>query len=364
MEIVANVRAAEVVLPCAELAPTLAFFTERLAFRVDAIHPADDPRVAVISGHGVRLRLQRVERAVAISPGVIRLLCGDPDAIAGGASELVAPNGTRIELAPHAPKLALPPLRASYTLSRLRGGAPWIEGRAGMRYRDLIPDRHGGRFIASQIQIPTGGPVPDYVHFHRIRFQMIYCKSGWVRLVYEDQGEPFVMRAGDCVLQPPEIRHRVLEASDGMEVIEVTSPAEHETLADHHLPLPTAEVRRDRDFGGQRYVHHEASAAVWRPWRFDGLESRDLGVAAGTGGLGDARVVRSTGAHASPERSHDGELLFAFILRGAATLRAEGHGQERLEEGDAFTIPRGLPFTLSDLAGAEWLEASLPGGAP
>jgi quercetin dioxygenase-like cupin family protein len=41
---------------------------------------------------------------------------------------------------------------------------------------------------------------------------MIYCHRGWVRVVYEDQGEPFVMHPGDCVLQPPGIRHRVLEA--------------------------------------------------------------------------------------------------------------------------------------------------------
>jgi quercetin dioxygenase-like cupin family protein len=80
-----------------------------------------------------------------------------------------------------------------------------------MLYRDLIPGRLGGRYIASLISIPKGGPVADWVHFHRIALQLIYVRSGWVRVVYEDQGEPFVMRAGDLVLQPPQIRHRVLE---------------------------------------------------------------------------------------------------------------------------------------------------------
>ena len=42
------------------------------------------------------------------------------------------------------------------------------------------PDRLGGRFIASHIRIEQGGPVPDYVHFHKIRFQMIYMTRGWV----------------------------------------------------------------------------------------------------------------------------------------------------------------------------------------
>ena len=39
--------------------------------------------------------------------------------------------------------------------------APPAAGRAGMVYRDLIPDRLGGAFIASHITIPEGGPVPD-----------------------------------------------------------------------------------------------------------------------------------------------------------------------------------------------------------
>ena len=108
-----------------------------------------------------------------------------------------------------------------------------------MQYRDLIPDRQGGRYIASHIRIPDGGPVPDYVHFHEIRFQLIYCYRGWVRVVYEDQGEPFVMNAGDCVLQPPLIRHRVLESSAGLEVVEIGVPAVHATHVDHERALPT-----------------------------------------------------------------------------------------------------------------------------
>ena len=93
-----------------------------------------------------------------------------------------------------------------------------------MLYRDLIPGRLGGRYIASHISIPEGGPVADWVHFHRIALQMIYVRRGWVRVVYEDQGEPFVMREGDLVLQPPEIRHRVLESSAGLEVVEISAP--------------------------------------------------------------------------------------------------------------------------------------------
>ncbi len=162
-----RVRAAQVVLPCAELDPTLDFFTDRLGFRVDAIYPADDPSVAVVSGHGVRLQL---ERGAHGDPGTLRLLCSDPE----GARVLTAPNGTRIELVDADPPLVVPRVEPSFVVSEKGDASTWGTGRAGMRYRDLIPGRLGGSFIASHIRIPDGGPVPDYVHFHKIRFQMIY----------------------------------------------------------------------------------------------------------------------------------------------------------------------------------------------
>ena len=62
-----------------------------------------------------------------------------------------------------------------------------------MQYRDLLPQHQGGSFIASHIVIPNGGPVPDWVHHHGVRFQTIFCVRGWVRVVYEDQGPPFVL---------------------------------------------------------------------------------------------------------------------------------------------------------------------------
>jgi quercetin dioxygenase-like cupin family protein len=107
-----------------------------------------------------------------------------------------------------------------------------------MEYRDLIPGRLGGRVAASHIRLPEGGVVPDYVHYHKIGFQMIYCWRGKVKVVYEDFGDPFWLEPGDCVLQPPEIRHRVLENAAGTEVIELSSPAVHETWADHETDLP------------------------------------------------------------------------------------------------------------------------------
>ncbi len=354
-----EIRAAEVVLPCPELEETLAFFTDRLGFRVAAVVPADNPSVVVITGFGLRIRLQRGGGG---APGVLHLLCQDPAALAGGASELVAPNGTRIELAPWDPPLVLPPLRPAFVLTRGEE-SQWREGRAGMRYRDLIPDRQGGRFIASHIVIPDGGPVPDYVHFHRVRFQMIYCYKGWARLVYEDQGPPFVMKAGDSVLQPPRIRHRVLESSPGLEVIEIGCPADHETLADPVLELPTKTARPDRDFDGQRFVRHEAAAATWGPGRVEGFESRDLGITAATHGAAGASVARWRGGATPPLHRHDAELLFTFVLRGAATLRCEERAPDPVRAGDAFVIPAGLGHGVAECSeDLELLEVTRPAG--
>ena len=345
----AVIRDGAVALPCTDLGATLDFFVARLGFRVESIWPADDPEIAVLSGHGLRLRL---ERGADHPPGTL-VLRRD-----GAAERLTAPNGTRIDFVPaHAP-MEVPELRARFLVTRAADAA-WHAGRAGMAYRDLIPDRLGGRFIASQIRIDAGGPVPDYVHFHVVRFQMIYCRAGWVRVVYEDQGEPFTMRAGDCVLQPPRIRHRVLESSPGLEVIEIGCPARHETVADHDRALPTGELRPERAFDGQRFVRHVAAEAAWGAWRHPGFECRDTGIGAATGGLAGAYVVRPRDARTTPVSSHDAEFAFGFVLAGTATLEAEG--RHPLAAGDAFVVPAGLGHALVDCTPAlELLEVTLP----
>ncbi|MEZ5666521.1 MAG: cupin domain-containing protein [Alphaproteobacteria bacterium] len=357
-----QVRAAEVVLPCPDLKATLPFFTDTLGFRIDAIFPADRPAIADISGYGVHLRLQRDATG---DPGALRLLCPDPDAVAGGTRTLTAPNGTRIELAPLEPPLAVPPVAPALVVTRMQDEAGWGVGRAGMRYRDLVPDRQGGFAIASHIRIVEPGPVPDYVHFHKIRFQMIYCYRGWVRVAYEDQGEPFVLRAGDCVLQPPQIRHRVLESGDGLEVIEVGCPAEHMTCVDHDLTLPTGAVLPDRDFGGQRFVRHVAAEAAWHPWRLDGFAARDTGIGTATGGVAGARVARRTGAGDSVRVRHDAEFLFHFVLQGAMTLAVDGAPPQALATGDSFVVPphSGHAFTGCS-ADLQRLVGARPAGFP
>ena len=345
---------AEVVVPCLDLDQTLSFFIENLGFRVEMITPADNPKMAIVSGYGLRLCLRSGGSGKDI---FLRLHSTDRK-----AQTLQAPNGTTIEIINPSVGVELPELRESLVVTPLTSDASWTVGRAGMRYRDLIPSRLGGVFIASHIHITNGGPVPDYVHYHRINFQMIYCKSGWVRVVYEDQGAPFVMHAGDCVLQPPEIRHRVLESSDNLEVIEIGAPAEHETFAEHQITLPTAQLKPDRDFSGQRFVRHVAEKTPWLPWRYSGFEARNTGIDTATSGYASAMTVRTKKSAVITDSKHQHQLLFMFILSGAATLETgSDHETKQLHAGASVTLPSLLDYKLEVVAdNTEFLVVELP----
>ena len=356
----AQVRGALVPMSCQDLEPTLSFLIARLGFRLDSIFPADDPHTAILSGHGLGIRL---ERGAQGGVGVIDLVCAEPPAL--GEQLVSAPNGVLFRFVAADPPLRLPPVQQALVLTRAPGTADasgWGLGRAGLRYRDLLPQRHGGAFIASHIRVLDGGPVPDYVHFHKLRFQIIFARRGWVRVVYEDQGPPFVMQAGDCVLQPPEIRHRVLESSEGAEVVEICAPAEHITMADHGLTLPTAQARPERMFGSQRFVWHRAEHATWTPWRLASLEMRDTGIGAATGGLGGVRVLRRSAGALLDTRAqqHDTEFCHYFVLSGSAKLRVEGQVLS-LTEDDSLAIPGGMAYALEEAsADLELLETTLP----
>lgn len=288
---------------CADLNAAIAQ-AEGEGYRLDIIYPADDPHDAILSGPGGQLRL-------TTNPGAPR------------------------------PSDELPPFQSEFTLTGAddAGGA----GRAGMLYRDLIPSRLGGRYIASHIRIPGGGPVADWVHYHRIGFQMIAVRSGWVRVVYQDQGEPFVMRAGDVVLQPPGIRHRVLESGDDLEVIEIGAPALHETFADHDMVLPTGTVDAQRQFGGQHFLRHIAADTPWAS--YCGGQAQETAMLAATGGLAEVRIVR--GDVAIP--AHDGELVFGFVLSGSAQLVRRG--AVPIGPADAFVIPPAEAWSIAGASG-------------
>ena len=348
---------AEVRLPTQNLHADLPFYTKVLKMRLDMIYPADSPEVAVLSGHGLRIR---IEKGAPEGPGTLRILTDNPDAFAGGSRELVAPNGTRIEIDELNPPLVLPHTEHAFVVRRLADQAPWVIGRAGMEYRDLVPSRLGGAMIASHIRVPDG-PVPDMVHFHRVGFQLIFCISGWVDVLYEDQGGMRRIAAGDCFIQPPRIRHRVMVAGDGIEVIEIGVPASHVTEIDHAMTLPTGELRPEREWDGQRFVHSLARDGSFTPFRIPGFEARDTTVRTNTGGTASVMVARPTG-RPSPRTKHTCDILFNFVMSGNMTLEGEGKDPYRLAAGDAFVIPPGMATRYADTTpDLQLLEVALPG---
>ena len=348
---------AEICLPTTNLRADLGFFGGTLGMRLDMIYPADDPSVAVYSGHGLRVRL---DQKAGENPSLLRILTDDAG-FADGQTVMAAPGGTRVEVHPLNPPLELPQTDHAFVVRRLADQAPWVIGRAGMQYRDLIPSRLGGSIIASHIRIPDGGPVPDMVHFHKVGFQLIFCYRGWVDVVYEDQGPPIRLTAGDCFIQPPEIRHRVLEASDGIEVIEIGVPAEHITEIDHDMELPTPHLRPDREWQGQKFVFNEGAKADWQPARLPGFIARDTTIATNTKGVAGVNVIRK-GQGVPVWARHDADIHFTFVMEGTMTLEGEGKDPYTLAPGDAFVIPPDMKARFSDASDdLELLEVALPG---
>lgn len=350
---------AQVLLPSKDLPEDMAYFTN-LGFRLINIFPDNDPEVAVMTGHGIHIRLDKNANGPA---STIHLLADDPKQFGIEKTEFKAPNGTVFKVLPKSYRVVYPPTQHKFEVRQLQDKEPWVIGRAGMHYRDLLPDRLGGSIMASHIRIPKGGSVPDVVHYHTIGFQLIFCYSGWVKLVYELQGPPFILHAGDCVTQPPEIRHRVLEASDNSEVIEIGVPAAHMTTIDHDMDLPTKEYRPEREFQGQRFCHHKVKEATWEPWRIEDFEYRDTGINEATKGVASVHVARFLNKGIPPKLiSHDTDILFAFVMQGQMELAAHGQERQFLSKGDAYVIPPDLKHKISNCsANLELLEVSFPG---
>ena len=333
-----KINSAQIVVLCVNFNESLQFFTERIGLRVEMIFPADAPSVAVVSGYGLALRLEKSSQVEALT---LRLI-GEFDT---GETEIISPDGVRVLLIDENSPAKISAAVQEFVVSTLENESSLSEGRAGMLYRDLIPSRLGGKFVASHISIPEGGEIPDYVHFHKVRFQMIYCISGWAKLVYEDQGEPFIMNAGDCVLQPPEIRHRVLETSANFEVLEIGCPAIHETYADHALDLPNGEIILEKIYGEQRFLHHAAEKSVWRNSDIKGFEERDTKISEATGGLADVRVFRAAAETKFPVK-HSDDFLFFFIVYGSLRLSDDENNVYFLKSRESFVLPNGKNYSI------------------
>ena len=120
--------------------------------------------------------------------------------------------------------------KQKFIFSHLSEGA-FEEGlRTYAKYRDLgMVEATGGKVRAHVIRMvpPCVPEVVSKRHVHDVEFQFLYCLKGWIRGEYD--GKEVTMREGSCWLQPPNIKHTVLDYSDDCEVLEIIMPADFDT---------------------------------------------------------------------------------------------------------------------------------------
>ena len=87
--------------------------------------------------------------------------------------------------------------------------ASWtaVDGESAFTSRDL------------RLEAATGGRFSADVLVHMLDFQIVHVLEG--RATFSK---------GDFVHQPPGIRHRVVTLSDDCELLQATSPADHESV--------------------------------------------------------------------------------------------------------------------------------------
>ena len=114
----------------------------------------------------------------------------------------------------------------------LASKADWKAGlREIFEYRDLgIKAATKGAYVAHIIRA-NGKKSKDEVrewHVHDCDFQFVLVLNGWAEFEYEGNGVHKIQK-GDCVLQPPRIKHREIACSDDFEVLEIVAPGEFAT---------------------------------------------------------------------------------------------------------------------------------------
>jgi hypothetical protein len=128
------------------------------------------------------------------------------------------------------PKVA--PRKQTFVASHLNPNA--FEGglRTYAQYRDLgMAAATNGLAQAHVIKMipPCDPAVVSKRHYHDVEFQMIYVLKGWIKGEYDGAGE-VTMVEGSCWLQPPKLKHTVLDYSDDCELLEIILPAEFDTV--------------------------------------------------------------------------------------------------------------------------------------
>jgi uncharacterized RmlC-like cupin family protein len=150
------------------------------------------------------------------------------------AARRAPPRRPRAAVVPRR-KVAAPRLKAAaqrFAVSHLNEADFVRDGlRAYALYRDLgIAAASGGMCQAHVIRLLS--PCTDEVrkqHRHEAELQLIYVLKGWIKNEFDGEGVQ-MMSAGSCWLQPPGIKHTVLDYSADVELLEIIVPADFKTV--------------------------------------------------------------------------------------------------------------------------------------
>ena len=108
----------------------------------------------------------------------------------------------------------------------------FVAGRRDFfKYRELgVTEATHGRMRAQVTIAEKGLSRPTGWHYHTCDMQLVYMLSGWVDLEFED-GRKVRLQAGDSAMIPGGLKHQEIATSEGVELLEVSLPAEMGTVA-------------------------------------------------------------------------------------------------------------------------------------
>ncbi len=109
--------------------------------------------------------------------------------------------------------------------------APEVGGRRDFfTYRDLgVTEASRGKLRAQTMKSRRGMTEPTGWHYHVCDGQFIYALGGWVDLEFET-GETVRVEAGQSLYIPGGLRHNETAASDDLEILELSVPADMGTV--------------------------------------------------------------------------------------------------------------------------------------
>ncbi len=348
-------KKAEVFLITSNLDKEINFFENNIGFKLLEIYPADNPKFALLEGYHLNILLNENISSKNKYLAHIRI----PVEKNYEYEELVSPSGHKIEFIKDIVEKTTPYKKIfEYTIFNNNS---WKNGRAGMQYRDLIPSRYGGFVVASHIKVNTIGKVKDRVHFHDVEFQALYCLKGKVKLTYENQEEFILFKSGECILQPPNIKHKVIETYEPLEVIELTMPAEHVTSIDYSLELPNKDKTNFAKISKSNFLYYKDNLNR-NEYIFPGFSIQNTGINDSSNKFGDLVILESKDFNEF-KFTHKSKFLFYYIIEGSIELK----NSEKIlhfNQNDCFVLLPNIIYSFKFMSKVKIIQFSVPKVTP